>query len=43
MNTRGFIHHPFVWMLIAFLVGVILTVLAARDIIPIGFSLCGCK
>lgn len=34
-NKKAIILHPVTWMVIAFILGVILTILAARGVIPV--------
>jgi len=40
MNKRGYLHHPAVLMLIAFLIGIVLTVLVAKQVIPFPMAIC---
>ena len=39
-NKRGFVHHPITWMLFAFIVGVVVTVLIGKKIIPFPWGIC---
>ncbi len=40
MNKKAYLHHPLTWIIAAFLLGVILTILVAKNIIPLGLKLC---
>ena len=40
MDKRGFVHHPVTWMLLAFIIGVVVTVLIAKEIIPFPYGIC---
>lgn len=40
MDKRGYLHHPLVLMLIAFIVGVVLTALVAKQVIPFPIGIC---
>lgn len=39
-SKRGFVHHPLTWMLLAFIIGVVVTILIARKVIPFPMSIC---
>ncbi len=40
MNTKGFIAHPGVWMVAAFLLGALVMYLIAKGILPINIRVC---
>ena len=39
-NKKGIILHPVTWIVVAFILGVILTVLAAKGVIPVKVCVC---
>ncbi|HLC67006.1 MAG TPA: hypothetical protein VJK52_05195 [Candidatus Nanoarchaeia archaeon] len=39
-SKAGFVHHPLTWMLIAFLLGIVVTVLIGKKIIPFPWTVC---
>lgn len=40
-DKKGIILHPVTWIVVAFILGVLVTVLWAKGIIPIPMALCG--
>lgn len=40
MNKKGFIHHPLVLALVAFLLGMLVMFLMAKGIIPLPLNVC---
>lgn len=39
-SKRGFVHHPFTWVLIAFILGAVVMLLIAKKVIPFPWGIC---